>query len=526
MLNLRRHIFIFYVIIGSLLLLPFIEATTETVLSENFEGTFPGSWTVGDSNSNNGYDYWDDTSYKAHLGNWSAWSADIGDQTETIVVFTEDAESSFPADNWLVGDSNSTSGEDYWDDLSCKYHWGNWSLWSADIGDQSDCVNYDNNMESYMVRKYLTDASSWDSATLTYYAWYDTEVDFDYLQIMITGNGGTNWYLIGDKLDGSSGWGYHSVSIPSQYLTSQFSIGFYFYSDNSVTYEGAYVDDVTLTATKTTSNSQLHQYDDNMNAYIRQTVDLTNYTSASIEFWHLMPTIEGSTFDYGQFKVNGTEVERYDTAVTSWAKETIDLSSYVGSTATIEWNFHTDSSVRYEGWYIDDIKVEGVLPGEITVYGYFYYWDDDTASYKPIKYATVELWDDDLIGDDLLSTSSTNSAGYYSLGPVSNSDPGGLGTQDIYMKVKADASAVKVTDINNNLYVYITDTVDDVPDGTYNMGSWTAPDADDGAYNILNTIIQGYQYVDIFDTLPSQIIVKWPDTDADSTSYYSGVLFI
>jgi len=112
-----------------------------TILSENFEGAFPGSWTVGDSNSNDGSDYWDDTSYNAHLGSWSAWSADIGYQTETITVFTEDVEGAFPGDNWLVGDSNANSGEDYWDDLSCKSHWGSWSAWSADIGDQTDCVS-------------------------------------------------------------------------------------------------------------------------------------------------------------------------------------------------------------------------------------------------------------------------------------------------------------------------------------------------------------------------------------------------
>ncbi|MBS3101941.1 hypothetical protein J4458_00660 [Candidatus Woesearchaeota archaeon] len=522
MINLKRYSLLVYMLLISLLIVSPVQSAT--ILSENFEGAFPGSWTVGDSNSNDGSDYWDDTSYNAHLGSWSAWSADIGYQTETITVFTEDVEGAFPGDNWLVGDSNANSGEDYWDDLSCKSHWGSWSAWSADIGDQTDCVSYDNDMQAYMVRKYLTDASDWDSATLTYYAWYETESNYDYLQVRVTGNGGTNWYLIGDKLDGSSGWGYHSVSIPSQYLTSQFSIGFYFYSDYSNTYEGAYVDDVTLTATKTTANSQLHRYDDNMDAYMKQTIDLTDYINASVEFWHLMPTIEGSPYDYGQFKVNGAEVERYDTTVTSWTKETIDLSSYVGSTATIEWNFHTDSSVRNEGWYIDDIEVEGVLAGEITVYGYFYYWDDDSASYQPVKYAAVELWDDDLfpLDDDLLKTGSTNSAGYYSLGPVSNWEGFLFGRQDIYVKVKAEASAVNVTDSNNNLYVAKTDPpVDDVPDGSYNMENKAVPDAHDGAYNILNTITQGYQYADIFDTAPSQVRAEWPDTDSDNFSGYS-----
>jgi len=167
----------------------------------------------------------------------------------SIVVFYEDFEGAFPGDNWTVGDSNPDSGEDYWDDTSYRSYGGYWSGYCADIGDAGANHKYDNNMYAFMIRKYVIDASKWSSANLSFYTWYEIESGYDYLRVIVTGDGGSNWYEIGDKLDGSSGgWEYHSVSIPAEYLTSQFGIGFLFYSDSSVTYEGAYVDDIKLEA--------------------------------------------------------------------------------------------------------------------------------------------------------------------------------------------------------------------------------------------------------------------------------------
>ena len=167
----------------------------------------------------------------------------------SIVVFYEDFEGAFPGDNWTVGDGNPDSGEDYWDDTSYRSYGGYWSGYCADIGDTGANHKYDNNMYAFMIRKYVIDASKWISANLSFYTWYEIESGYDYLRVIVTGDGGSNWYEIGDKLDGSSGgWEYHSVSIPAEYLTSQFGIGFLFYSDSSVTYEGAYVDDIKLEA--------------------------------------------------------------------------------------------------------------------------------------------------------------------------------------------------------------------------------------------------------------------------------------
>ena len=367
---------LFALIIGILLSssLCFVSASSFT---EDFEGAFPSGngWTVWDSNSNGGYDYWDDTPYRNNGGSKSGWCADIGSQDDYTIIFTENFEGAFPSENWLLGDWNSNSGYDYWGDVSCKSYNGYWSGWCSDSGDQSDCMNYDNYMSSYMVRKYSIDASSWDSAAFSFYTWYNTESGYDYMQVIASGDGGSNWYLIGDKFEGSSnGWEYHTLSVPSQYLTSQFKIGFYFYSDSSITYEGAYVDDITLQKIESRSNLNIHQYDDNMDAYMMKQVDLRAYTSVNLsyDYWvdvedfydylKVQTSIDGSTWI--DKKTYSEDYDSYDgdPYARAWYSDSVDLTSYAGSTAYIRFLFHSDGSVHdREGAYIDSIVLNGTI---------------------------------------------------------------------------------------------------------------------------------------------------------------------
>jgi len=62
----------------------------------------------------------------------------------------EDFEGAFPGTYWFVGDLDPTSGEDYWDDVSCKSYEGNRSAWCAANGVDPDCSTYDSYMAAYM----------------------------------------------------------------------------------------------------------------------------------------------------------------------------------------------------------------------------------------------------------------------------------------------------------------------------------------------------------------------------------------
>jgi hypothetical protein len=164
-----------------------LNATTPaTIFSETFEGSWPGNWAVSDSNSNSGYDYWGQSSYRAYSGTFSAYCADVSD-------------------------------------ISGQY--------------------YDNDMSALMVKD--VDLSSYASATLSYKYWLESEPSCDYLQVCYF-DGAWNWWAK-FYTGSSSGWVSDSLAVPA--TATKIGFLFYSGPDNypAVTYEGAYIDDVILT---------------------------------------------------------------------------------------------------------------------------------------------------------------------------------------------------------------------------------------------------------------------------------------
>jgi hypothetical protein len=157
-------------------------------------------------------------------------------------IFTEDFEGVFPGTAWTVGDWDVASGLDYWDDTSYRSYGGSWSCWCAQVGTH-DPNKYDNDMNAYMYRS--VDLSGYSSVTLSFYYWLKTEHLWDYMWIMYYSAG--SWHYIQDHTGDSGGWQFASETIP----TSATSVGFYFDADSTGQpfYEGAYVDDVSLTGT-------------------------------------------------------------------------------------------------------------------------------------------------------------------------------------------------------------------------------------------------------------------------------------
>lgn len=163
-------------------------------------------------------------------------------------IFFENAEFVFPGTTWIVSDTNSNNGSDYWDDSSYRSKSGFWSIYCAGIGDTGSSHRYDNNMSAWM---YLNtfNASNFLSMNISFDIWYNTEPNYDGMGVIATNDSGSNWYFISEIYNGSSGgWVFKKVSVPQSFFTSQFSIGFFFYSDDSISnYEGVYIDNINIT---------------------------------------------------------------------------------------------------------------------------------------------------------------------------------------------------------------------------------------------------------------------------------------
>jgi len=215
----------------------------------------------------------------------------------------------------------------------------------------------------------------------------------------------------------------------------------------------------------------------------------------------------------GSFEIKGTLSNSYFTGADFLYTE---ISESTANASKSKYQVMNETSKLLES---SGESIQIGSPGTITVVGSFVYFDKDTGWEKPIRYAKVELYDSDALGNQLLYASSTDAAGSYSLGPVDNSDLFGWDGQDIFVVFYLQTAAVKVQSSSGVVYGWKTSTVSDVPDGTYNMGK--ASLGQEGAANIYDTVIEAYQYVDLYDSPPSQVTVVWPDADADAVSWYN-----
>lgn len=170
-------------------------------------------------------------------------------------LLTEGFEGSFPSGSWNVFDNNgSTGGQVYWDDTSYQAYAGSWSAWCADGGTNrvSPGSNYPASMDSWMVYGPF-DLREATSATLSFRYWLRSEQGYDHFKYMASVNGSQ---FHGTALSGSSGgWSSRSLdlgNVPnygSMLGDSSVWIAFIFTSDSSFGDLGAYVDEVRVEKT-------------------------------------------------------------------------------------------------------------------------------------------------------------------------------------------------------------------------------------------------------------------------------------
>jgi hypothetical protein len=102
-------------------------------------------------------------------------------------------------------------------------------------------------------------------------------------------------------------------------------------------------------------------YQSYMTAFMSKTLDLRGYTSATLTFWHTVPSIEAGIDQCGVF-INGQAVYFASDAF-GWTQTTLDLTAYAGTQPELAFVFFSDESIEGEGWYLDDITVAGVESG-------------------------------------------------------------------------------------------------------------------------------------------------------------------
>lgn len=98
-------------------------------------------------------------------------------------------------------------------------------------------------------------------------------------------------------------------------------------------------------------------YQPTMISFMSKSLDLTGQTSATLSFWHTVPSIE-SGIDQCAVFVDDLAVY-ISSSPFNWTQTSIDLSPYAGLAIDLAFVFFSDDSVEGEGWYLDDILVTG-----------------------------------------------------------------------------------------------------------------------------------------------------------------------
>lgn len=133
-------------------------------------------------------------------------------------------------------------------------------------------------------------------------------------------------------------------------------------------------------------------YPDYADAFlISPSVNLPNVTGIILSFWHWFKT--ESRYDYCYVLIttdNGLtwqQLKSYNGSSGVWLNERIDLSTYRNQMIKIGFYFHSDYSITYEGWYIDDIAIEILTSGDTLN------WTALASMPTPRAWAPAVVWD-------------------------------------------------------------------------------------------------------------------------------------
>jgi hypothetical protein len=157
-------------------------------------------------------------------------------------IMTDGFEGAFPGTTW------SLDGTPTWDKESYRAHTGTYSVWCAGSS-YTPPTNYPNNMNAWMVYGPFSLADATD-AELNYYLWLDAEYPHDSIEIRASIDN-INYYY-GEGWTDYTDWKPMSFDLTNVDTLgnlcgqSQVWIAFIFTSDNTITDDGAFIDNVVL----------------------------------------------------------------------------------------------------------------------------------------------------------------------------------------------------------------------------------------------------------------------------------------
>ena len=221
-------------------------------------------------------------------------ASNTGAQTTLV---SEGFEGIFPG-AWSIGDSNASSGLVYWKDVNNSFgsvlpHTGSWKGYCAGYsnGVAVSTATYATYMQADMSRS--VNLAGYTGANLGF--WYNIpsiETNYDSLRVYMDST------LVWFTTVGTPGWSYKTLPL-NAYLGGTHSLRFEFYSDVTIVREGAYLDDILVDAANQPFISTLQSLQNaNYTGYVLDSDSLLGRSNIQAQAVFNVENFTGSTTTY------------------------------------------------------------------------------------------------------------------------------------------------------------------------------------------------------------------------------------
>lgn len=311
------------------------------VLREDFEGAWPGGWTVGDSTPGAGEDYWGAVSTRSYSGTSSAWSAQFGEHHEVAYSQDFDTAGILPGGWTLISNGPDShpwemvleSGSDFI--AECD---------SSAAGPGTD-------ISEWLQMTTGFDATSYDSLNLTFYLDYAYKDGDEYASVLYSTSPDYPAFT-GLQTWPSTVQGSQDVDLSAALGDPEVYLAFLYHATDDLYMR---VDDVQVIGGQLNENRQL--YDNEMDAYMEHDVDLSMYTEATLvyNYW-LDSEISSDQLYVSYYDGTWNYIDPHSGDSGGWQGSSVQIPV----TATkIGFQFHSDGGTVGEGAYVDDVVLLG-----------------------------------------------------------------------------------------------------------------------------------------------------------------------
>jgi len=115
-----------------------------------------------------------------------------------------------------------------------------------------------------------------------------------------------------------------------------------------------------------TAPGGMNNYTSGQISTLHHIIDLTMYAPGSpiaLQWWE-WHNLDADLGDYGRLTINGTPVHTVSGSNLTWTHRQVDLSTYAGQAAHLEWTLVSQpDGDTGQGWHIDEVSVHTAAPG-------------------------------------------------------------------------------------------------------------------------------------------------------------------